>query len=88
MENVLESTLWEMLKLGVLTTDENEKKLVENIKNIVKKEKMIVSPIADNHFLLWPTAAFIISSNISCFSFGIFSNMSISSLNSFLNSVN
>ncbi len=39
MENVLESTLWEMLKLGVLTTDENEKKLVENIKNIVKKEK-------------------------------------------------
>ncbi|AIK54829.1 hypothetical protein DJ46_2824 [Bacillus anthracis str. Vollum] len=25
MENVLESTLWEMLKLGVLTTDENEK---------------------------------------------------------------
>ncbi|EPY7701397.1 hypothetical protein AB1I92_16180 [Bacillus mobilis] len=39
MENVLESTLWKMLKLGVLTTDENEKKLVENIKNIVKKEK-------------------------------------------------
>ena len=27
MENVLESTLWEMLKLGVLTTDENEKKI-------------------------------------------------------------
>lgn len=26
MGNVLESTLWEMLKLGVLTTDENEKK--------------------------------------------------------------
>ncbi|AJG58927.1 hypothetical protein [Bacillus cereus] len=39
MENVLESTLWEMLKLGVLTKDENEKKMVENIKNIVKKEK-------------------------------------------------
>lgn len=39
MENVLESTLWEMLKLGALTTDENEKNLVENIKNIVKKEK-------------------------------------------------
>ncbi|EOG8705903.1 hypothetical protein ACLJKH_000242 [Bacillus cereus] len=39
MENVLESTLWEMLKLGVLTTDENEKKLVENIKDRVKKEK-------------------------------------------------
>lgn len=38
MENVLESTLWEMLKLGVLTTDENEK-VVENIKNRVKKEK-------------------------------------------------
>ncbi|WP_257208229.1 hypothetical protein [Bacillus cereus] len=39
MENVLESTLWEMLKLGALTKDENEKKMVENIKNIVKKEK-------------------------------------------------
>lgn len=48
MENVLESTLWEMLKLGVLTTDENEK-VVENIK-IELKRKMIVSPIADNHF--------------------------------------
>lgn len=39
MGNVLESTLWEMLKLGVLTTDENEKKMVDNIKNIVRKEK-------------------------------------------------
>lgn len=38
MRNVLESTLWEMLKLGVLTTDENEKKLVDNIKNIVRKK--------------------------------------------------
>ena len=48
MENVLESTLWEMLKLGVLTTDENEK-IGREYKNRVK-EKMIVSPIADNHF--------------------------------------
>ncbi|AHA73474.1 hypothetical protein Q0N88_22125 [Bacillus thuringiensis] len=39
MENVLENTLWEMLKLEVLTTDDNEKKLVESIKNIVRKEK-------------------------------------------------
>ncbi|WP_257132370.1 hypothetical protein [Bacillus wiedmannii] len=39
MGNVLESTLWEMLKLEVLTTDENEKKVVESIKNIVRKEK-------------------------------------------------
>lgn len=39
MKNVLESILWEMLKLGVLTADENEKNLVENIKNIVRKEK-------------------------------------------------
>ncbi|MGG5738628.1 hypothetical protein [Bacillus cereus group sp. IBL03679] len=39
MGNALESTLWEMLKLEVLTTDENEKKVVESIKNIVRKEK-------------------------------------------------
>ena len=37
MENVLESTLWEMLKLGVLTTDENEK-IGREHKNIVKKK--------------------------------------------------
>lgn len=84
---MVESTLWEMLKLEVLTNDEEKKKEVETIKSIVRKEKMIVSPNADNHFLLGPTAAFIISNNIFCFSFGIFSNTSISSLNSFLNSV-
>ncbi|WP_276308039.1 hypothetical protein [Bacillus toyonensis] len=39
MGNTLESTLWEMLKLEVLTTNEDEKKVVESIKNIVRKEK-------------------------------------------------
>ena len=51
MENVLESTLWEMLKLGALTTDENEK-IGREYKKHSKKKKMIVSPIADNHFYI------------------------------------
>lgn len=36
---MVESTLWEMLKLGVLTNDEEKKKEVETIKSIVRKEK-------------------------------------------------
>lgn len=39
MENVLENTLWEMLKLEVLTNDKEQKEVVENIKNIVRKER-------------------------------------------------
>ena len=36
---MVEDTLWEILKLGVLTDDEEKKKDVENIKSIVRKEK-------------------------------------------------
>ncbi|CAM3939868.1 hypothetical protein BAPA111454_06850 [Bacillus paranthracis] len=36
---MVESTLWEMLKLEVLTNDEEKKKEVETIKSIVRKEK-------------------------------------------------
>ncbi|WP_255289005.1 hypothetical protein [Bacillus thuringiensis] len=39
MERMVESTLWEMLKLEVLTNDEEKKKEVKTIKSIVKKEK-------------------------------------------------
>ncbi|MDA1995017.1 MULTISPECIES: hypothetical protein [Bacillus cereus group] len=39
MERMVESTLWEMLKLEVLTNDEEKKKEVETIKSIVRKEK-------------------------------------------------
>lgn len=35
----MENALWEMLKLGILTDDEEQKKVVENIKNIVRNEK-------------------------------------------------
>ena len=36
---MVESTLWEMLKLEVLTNDEEKKKEVETIKSIVRNEK-------------------------------------------------
>ncbi|MCU4978336.1 hypothetical protein OB987_11740 [Bacillus cereus] len=39
MERMVESTLWKMLKLEVLTNDEEKKKEVETIKSIVRKEK-------------------------------------------------
>ncbi|WP_255289886.1 hypothetical protein [Bacillus cereus] len=39
MERMVESTLWEMLKLEVLTNDEEKKKEVETIKSIVRNEK-------------------------------------------------
>ncbi|GEM_PF-4999862 len=35
----MENALWEMLKLGILTDNEEQKKAVENIKNIVRNEK-------------------------------------------------
>ncbi|MEH7242427.1 MULTISPECIES: hypothetical protein [Bacillus] len=39
MGNTLAITLWKMLKVGVLTNDEKKKGEIENIKNIMKKEK-------------------------------------------------
>ncbi|MHC2834741.1 hypothetical protein [Bacillus sp. AFS094611] len=39
MGNVLANTLWEMLKVGVLTKDAEQKEQVENITDIIKKEK-------------------------------------------------
>ncbi|MCQ6336961.1 MULTISPECIES: hypothetical protein [Bacillus cereus group] len=39
MGNVLENTLWEMLKVGALTKDAEQKEQVESIKDIVKTEK-------------------------------------------------
>ncbi|MGH1296380.1 hypothetical protein [Bacillus pretiosus] len=39
MERMVESALWKMLKLGILTNDEEKKNEVENIKSIVRKEK-------------------------------------------------
>lgn len=39
MGNVLANTLWEMLKVDVLTKDAEQKEQIENIKDIIKKEK-------------------------------------------------
>ncbi|GAB6251590.1 MULTISPECIES: hypothetical protein [Bacillus cereus group] len=39
MGNTLAITLWKMLKVGALTNDEKKKGEIENIKNIMKKEK-------------------------------------------------
>lgn len=39
MGNVLVNTLWEMLKVDVLTKDAEQKEQIENIKDIIKKEK-------------------------------------------------
>lgn len=39
MGNVLANTLWEMLKVDVLTKDAKQKEQIEKIKDIIKKEK-------------------------------------------------
>ncbi|WP_257205870.1 hypothetical protein [Bacillus sp. AFS051223] len=39
MGNVLVNTLWEMLKVDVLTKDAEQKEQIENIKDMIKKEK-------------------------------------------------
>ncbi|WP_255298907.1 hypothetical protein [Bacillus cereus] len=39
MGNVLANTLWEMLKVDVLTKNAEQKEQIENIKDIIKKEK-------------------------------------------------
>ncbi|WP_257130026.1 hypothetical protein [Bacillus toyonensis] len=39
MGNVLVNTLWEMLKVDVLTKEAEQKEQIEKIKDIIKKEK-------------------------------------------------